>query len=79
MNQGTGFSPEKVRCARCGASFSCGPEKGETRCWCTGSPQVMPVPELGLSAEALAKAGTGCWCPECLERITAARGAEETT
>ena len=40
----------------CGASFTCGPEDGEEKCWRDALPQV---PLVGSEEQ-------GCLCPKCL-------------
>lgn len=43
-------------CSKCGASFTCGPEKGQEKCWCDALPHVPPF--TGETQD--------CFCPECL-------------
>jgi iron complex transport system substrate-binding protein len=49
--------PARVKtCSACGASFFCGPQAGEDRCWCDEFPPLSPV------------AGADCLCPACLAK-----------
>lgn len=49
-------SLEEKSCSRCGRSFTCGPEKGEERCWCD------QLSRVSLAANA----DQDCLCPQCL-------------
>jgi hypothetical protein len=51
-------------CARCGRAFNCGLLAGAPRCWCADMPPVTP------------RAGTGCYCPECLRLVVAEQEAQ---
>jgi hypothetical protein len=50
-------------CARCGKIFECGMSDAgaSSPCWCTALP---PLP-----AESLGRDSTGCYCPDCLQRL----------
>ena len=57
-------------CPRCGASFTCGMQAGESACWCAAFPAAFAVPEAGaLPADA------GCYCPRCLAELIEDRRA----
>ena len=69
-------SPTSV-CPRCGAGFRCGMVAGDAQCWCVTLPHVMPVPAAtppqGSEASADSAAASSCYCPACLQLITANR------
>ncbi|KAB2936743.1 MAG: hypothetical protein F9K21_08570 [Rhodocyclaceae bacterium] len=48
-------------CTGCNGAFVCGNEAGWERCWCADLPPLT-LPPL---------AGTGCYCPDCLEKLLA--------
>ncbi len=51
------FGPPKQKfCSKCAASFTCGPERGQKKCWCDELPHVPLV----------ASEDQGCLCPKCL-------------
>lgn len=51
-------------CARCGATFTCGPQPGEGACWCD------TLPHLPLAG----REPHDCLCPKCLLSRVAASG-----
>ena len=53
--------PRQKHCSRCGASFTCGPERGQAQCWCDALPHIPPV----------AGQETDCLCPGCLRAAIA--------
>jgi hypothetical protein len=52
-------------CSKCAASFTCGPEKGQEKCWCDDLPHVPLV-----TGE-----DTGCLCPNCLREAISKRSS----
>ena len=48
--------PRQKLCSRCGAAFTCGPERGQARCWCDALPHIPPA----------AGKDVDCLCPACL-------------
>ena len=50
-------------CWKCGASFGCGPQGTNAKCWCDALPAVEPVADTA-----------GCMCPTCL--LSASKSAE---
>lgn len=49
-------SVQQKGCSSCGESFTCGPERGEDKCWCDHLPRVSLV----------ANEDQDCLCPKCL-------------
>ena len=60
-------TPKQKSCAKCAATFICGPEKGQTPCWCDGLPHVPLV----------ASEEYGCLCPKCLTEAIATLSAQQ--
>jgi hypothetical protein len=46
-------------CAGCGQAFRCGATDGDARCWCFELPALEKVTD-----------GAGCYCPQCLAKLT---------
>jgi hypothetical protein len=53
----TASSQRNLVCARCGASFACGADDPEGRCWCADEAYRLPMPT---------NADQDCMCPKCL-------------
>ncbi|MDO8958740.1 MAG: cysteine-rich CWC family protein [Rhodocyclaceae bacterium] len=49
-------------CPRCGATFTCGMEAGQEKCWCADLPPLPIDPVV-----------PGCFCPDCLKLLSAAQ------
>jgi hypothetical protein len=58
-----------VRCANCGAPFTCGIAAGKGTCWCFSFPNALPVPKEGEKQ--------GCWCAACLRQKIDAEDAAQ--
>ena len=59
-------SPQRIACARCGASFDCDPG-GD--CWCRHVEVRLPVPEAGAT----------CLCAACLQAASLRATAVDQT
>lgn len=49
-------SVKQKTCSGCGELFTCGPQPGDTDCWCHELPHVSLI----------ANANHDCFCPQCL-------------
>jgi hypothetical protein len=51
-------NPQRKNCSACGATFTCGPESPQEKCWCDDLPMVS----MAIINDQ------GCLCPECLSQ-----------
>ena len=53
------------QCSECGASFTCGAQTGNDKCWCDDFPPLSPV-----------SPNRDCLCPQCLAKAIAANARQ---
>ncbi|MDO9243097.1 MAG: cysteine-rich CWC family protein [Rhodocyclaceae bacterium] len=54
-----GIAEERI-CPRCRARFVCGMAAGHEKCWCADLPPLSIDPAV-----------PGCFCPDCLQALSA--------